>query len=139
MREAQSRLTSAEFVEYRYLERHEDDLKVKRRTRWEYYAAGLIAEVRRSWVKDPTKVKDDAFLMEFLTFAEKLQKAKEKVEREQQITPEVKVAQQLSVEKTTWGVISGKLLGSRARKRKRNNGNVASPPDAGRPSDTERQ
>lgn len=46
-----------------------DDLEKQKFTgqdKWEVYAARLIAEVRRSWVKNADKVKEDDFFVKYM-------------------------------------------------------------------------
>ena len=58
---AQFEISSTGFLEWIvYLDADED-----RFHREDYYLANIAAEIRRSYVKDPMKVKTDSFLMKF--------------------------------------------------------------------------
>lgn len=59
---AQFEITSTEFVDWvAYLDEEETN-KVHRE---DYYFANIAAEIRRSYVKNPMKVKLESFLMKF--------------------------------------------------------------------------
>jgi hypothetical protein len=107
-REAKKRVTSAEFAEYEELFRRLDK-KEHETKKWEYYAASLIAETRRSWVSKPQDVKNDLFLMEY----KEVTPAKELTPEEK----EVQAANQLAMEKATWAIVAGKTK-ARSPKRK---------------------
>jgi len=59
---AQFEITSTEFIDWiTYL----DDEEGNRIRKEDYYLANIAAEVRRSYVKNPAKVKLESFLMKF--------------------------------------------------------------------------
>jgi hypothetical protein len=97
-------------VEYRALAELEAERKIKNRDKEEHYFARLIAEVRRSWVKDPKSVTEDECLITFLTPKEAAAQEAEKKTKARQVDPEVQKANQLAIEKATWGIITGRLL-----------------------------
>lgn len=69
VRKVQSEVSSSEFLEWiAYL-----DEDANRFHREDYYFANIAAEIRRSYVKDPMKVKISSFLMKF-TRAKKSEK-----------------------------------------------------------------
>ena len=83
---AQQEITSAEFIEWiAYL-----DEDINRFHRQDYYLAQIAAEIRRSFVKNPVKIKISSFLMKF--------KGKEKVEK-------LSIKEKTKRAKAFWGVM----------------------------------
>jgi len=73
---AQFEIPSTEYMEWiAYL----DDRETNEFRREDYYFASIAAEVRRSYVKDPMKVKIESFLLKFRK-AEKSKKTKTTIE-----------------------------------------------------------
>jgi hypothetical protein len=130
-------VTSVEFVEYRTLFQHERDEETKQRTRWEFYAARIVAEIRRSWVKDPSKVNEDVFLINFLTTAEAVLQRQEEEEKKKQIDPKLEAEKALAVEKASWGIISGRYLKKKSKGKK--NGRLAGTSNTRRSSNPKRK
>lgn len=136
VREAQERVTSAEFVEYRHVRKWEADQELKTVTKDEHYFARLIAETRRSWVKDPSKVKEDDFLITFLTREE----IEEKKKAKESVDPVKEAARQLAIEKTTWGILTGRLIPKGKQKnRGKRNGSIPSSSNTRRPPHPKRK
>jgi len=76
---AQSEITSTEFVDWvAYL----DDEEINGFCREDYYLANIAAEIRRSYVKEPMRVKLEDFLMKFRSDS-KLRKPKKKMNIEE--------------------------------------------------------
>ena len=116
-REAQRRLTSAEFSEYIELIRRRDLARIKKRSKWEYYAASLTAEVRRGWVDKKSLIDDNNFLIKFVTKDEK--------EEAEKVLPDAEevAKRQLAIEKYSWGVMSGTAIPVKKRKAKKHGSN----------------
>jgi len=87
---AQFEITSTEFVDWVvYL----DDEEINGFHREDYYLANIAAEVRRSYIKDPTKVRTESFLMKF--------KKKDEIERPVKMTREERTKRA----KSFWGAV----------------------------------
>jgi len=87
---AQFEISSTEFMDWIvYL----DDKEINEFRREDYYLANIAAEVRRSYVKDPMKVKIDSFLFNF--------KSEKKEKKKMSIEERTKRA------KSFWGAIVG--------------------------------
>ena len=56
---AQAEITSSEFLDW-VVFLNEEERKLRKE---DFYFANIAAEVRRSWVKDPRKVRGDMFLI----------------------------------------------------------------------------
>jgi len=62
VQKAQSEISSTEFVDWiTYL----DEQETKHHQKLDYYLANIAAEIRRSYVKEPVKVKMEHFLLKF--------------------------------------------------------------------------
>ena len=66
------------------------------------YASGLIAEMRRSWVTEKSKVNSDDFLVSYKPLVTKPKKELTEQEKHDHATA------QLAIEKAHWAVMSGK-------------------------------
>ena len=97
MYEAQERVDAFEFAEYTYVFEREREEDLRKKDKWEFYAASLQAEVRRSWVKDPQKVNDDTFARTFYF------KGKDK-EKPKELSSD-SIANRVAKEKTAWAFV----------------------------------
>ena len=96
---AQFEIPSTEFLEWiAYLDADEDKFH-----REDYYLANIAAEIRRSYVKDPMKVRTDSFLMKF------------KKDRKPRKKKKLSIKERTKRAKAFWGAVL-KLPSSRRKK-----------------------
>ena len=108
-------MTSVEFAEYVELFRREDEAKTKH-DKFDIYASALIAETRRSYWSDITKVRNDDFLVDY-GLKEKDPPPEEKPELTEEQKKE-RNTNRLGMEKAHWAILSGKIGTSKLRPKK---------------------
>ena len=95
-------VSSSEFCEWKVLFKEEDEDKLRRREKWEYYAAAIAYRITAANASSTAKIKFDDFFFDYKT-PEELSAAK--VTDPASIAEKKRVA--AMVAKMKWGAITG--------------------------------
>lgn len=96
-------VSSREFAEWKFLFREEDEIKLTRREKWEYYAAAIAYRITAANAASSVKLKFDDFFFDYQT-PEALKQRKDKELSPEKIAEKKRIATMVS--KMKWGAIT---------------------------------